>query len=107
MKECHVYHGHSIDLDVSDIACARIRWTYFIDGRYCIQGATESMSIDAVRARALALAHRSIDVLESMRSGSGNVQTSRAADAGLLPATLDRGDSRRANCQASEARRYG
>ena len=71
MKESHAYLGHSIDLDLSEITGDVARWTYFIDDSYCIQGATASTSIEAVRADALALAHRSIDILDSMRSGTG------------------------------------
>jgi hypothetical protein len=90
MKETYVYREHSIELDLSDIACDRIRWTYFIDGTYCIQGVTDSCCRDRVRIDALALAHRSIDFLDSMRSGSGNADSSRAIDPCLVSTTMDR-----------------
>jgi hypothetical protein len=94
MKETYVYREHSIDLDLSDITGARIRWTYFIDGRYCVQGATDLSSIEAVRVDALALAHRSIDVLDSMRRGKIDVRASCAIDPGLVHAMMDRSPQR-------------
>lgn len=94
MKETQAYRGHSIDLDLSDITGGRIRWTYFIDGSYCVQGATDSSSIDTVRADALALARRSIDVLDAMRSGKIDVRASCAIDPGLVSTMRDRSAQR-------------
>ena len=103
MKETYVYHGHSIDLDLGDIPRARIRWTYFIDGLYCVQGASDSSQIDAVRVDALARAHRSIDVLDSMRSGQGNPLASRATDPGVAPLVMEHGAQRIAARQSRGA----
>lgn len=91
MKETFVYHGHSIVLELCDIARAGIRWTYFIDGRYCSQGATDESSGDAVRASALALAQRSIDLLDAMCVGA---LASRASRSCLVAAMMDHGSQR-------------
>lgn len=64
MREAHVYHGHSIDIDLPKTA--RSRWTYFIDSRYCIVGTSSSGDVAAARSDVLAQAHRSVEALESM-----------------------------------------
>ena len=92
MKESCIYHGHSIDLHLSDIVCGRVRWTYFIDKLYCFQGATDTLLVEAVRTETLALAHRSIDVLDSMNPVRGLARISRAT--GAEPAMTDHGVQR-------------
>lgn len=94
MKETYVYHGHSIDLDLSATAGSQIRWTYFIDRHFCIQGVTDSSPIEAVRTNTIALAHRSIEVLDLMQTGTGNVQPSRATDLSLVATMMDHGSQR-------------
>jgi len=94
MKESYVYHGHSIELDLSEPARTRIRWTYFIDERYCMEGAMDSFSVEAVRTNALVLAHRSIDALDSMRPANSLAQASRGTGLCLVPTLMDHASQR-------------
>lgn len=94
MKETYLHHGHTIALDLTGMPCARIRWTFFIDGLYCSQGTMESSSLEAVRLGALAIAHRSIDVLDSMRSGTVDRQAPAVAGQYLVSTMMDHGSQR-------------
>lgn len=77
MNETYMYREHSIDLVLKRTQSARTVWTYFIDKYYCVEGATDSLPLEAARASVLALAHRSIDTLESMQNSGGNGRLAR------------------------------
>jgi hypothetical protein len=107
MKETYTYRGHSIDLDLRGMTPERTRWTYFIDGRYCIQGTTDASTVEAVRSSALRLAHRSIDVLDAIGFGKGDPKSSHANDSGAASTSIDRvsQQSTAARVPCTEARR--
>ncbi len=92
MKETYLYHGHSIDLDLTSLAEARTRWTYFIDEDYCSQGTTDASPMEAVRVGALALAHRSIGVLEAIRDGRESATP--ATESSVVSTMMDHGPQR-------------
>ncbi len=94
MRETFGYRGHSIDLELSDVARTHVRWTYFIDGRYCIEGTERWSPIDAVRVTALAYAHRSIDVLDSMSVGNDDLPATRSSALRLAPVDSTSGTQR-------------
>ncbi len=78
MREAYLYQWHSIDLDVKEVAHGRFQWTYFIDKHYCSQD-TSTLLIDEVRANALMLAHRSIDLLNTITSNAPRLAPTGAA----------------------------
>lgn len=69
IAELHEYHGHSINLDLSELQ-SRFRWTYFIDAKYCVQRKTALFAIDSARAEALSQAYKSIDALDAISLGA-------------------------------------
>ena len=72
MREAYLYNWHSIDLDVTEIAHGRFRWTYFIDRNYCSQD-TSDLPVADVRAHALLCAHTSIDMLDAITANASRL----------------------------------